>query len=451
LEFQPFFDGVIMISKITVTVAFLLLSFASADDKWMESGQNGVFPNEMYFTGLGTSAQSKELAAQNAQLAVKRQISVDVKSSILNEQSSSTLNGEDAYAVDHFESRARLTTEGDIQGVQVVKQGQKKGVFFALAALDKENFESNLRVQILELKADLSQSIEGAKLDISQNKLGKAMTGLLAARLMILDLLEKRTLLSAVAIVGGAESLNYSEADLDVLYSQIVSSLELKNISGDNQVFMMEKPSSEAVVFKVTANEEIVAGLLIAVYDEDKKLIDELYSDKEGLVRFDLGKKGDLAVGHHEYRVSLKLKVKSNYRKLLRAQDKEFRYEVESKPCYVQVNVDGDSEMKAMIEKKLLKYDIQHLEVASKVLNVKVVGAETGRTQGVSAARSFVKTEVEVSFDLKNTQGKSLYAFQKSANGLGNSFGKSVLKAVSNLKISKGIKSVSALSCKVKN
>jgi hypothetical protein len=439
-----------MISKISITMFVLFISLAAAGDQWMTSGRDGAYPKVMYFTGLGTSTESKELATQAAQVAVKRQISVGVNSSVVNERSSSTLNGKDAYDVDNYQSRARMTTEGDIQGVEIVKEGKKSGVFFALAALDKENFESNLRVQIKELKLELTQRIESARSDLQAKKLGKAMVSLVASHSIIEDIKEKRTLLSSVSIVSEKENLNYSETDLDEMYSKAVSSLEMKVISGDEQAFKVGKKLENPFVFEVTANGEPIQGVNVRLYNESDKKVMEVYSDKSGIASFVLNEKAELAVGEHEYRASLYLKVKSAFRKILKTQDKNVSYQVESEPCYVNIVVKGDAQVASKVENLLSKYDILNNQNSNHTLEVEVSGTEVGRTQGVSASRSFIKTEVVASFILKDKKGTQLLSFEQKAKGVSTTLDKSIIKGLGNLKVSKHIKKLSSSVCEIK-
>lgn len=442
--------GDIMITKISMTMFVFLVSLVTAGDQWMTSGRDGAYPKDFYFTGLGTSAESQKLAVQNAQVAVKRQISVGVNSSVVNERSSSTLNGKDAYDVDNYQSRARMTTEGDIQGVEVVKEGKKNGVFFALAALDKENFKSNLEVQIKELKSQLSKRMEGAKADINNKNLGKAMISLVASHSIMDEIKEKRTLLSAVTVVSEKESLNYTQTDLDEMYSQAVTSLELKLVSGEDQSFKVGKKLEKPFVFEVKANGEPIQGVVVRLYNESDKKVMEAHSDKSGLVTFHLEDKAELEVGEHEYKASLYLKVSSAFRKVLRSQDKTVSYEVESQPCYVNIKVKGDSKVSAKVKKLLSKYDILNSPESKHTLEVSISSLETGRTQGVSEARSFIKTEVTANFVLKDGKGLELLSFEKDAKGLGTSKEKSIIKGLGNLKISKSVKKLSSKVCELK-
>lgn len=439
-----------MISKISFTMFVFFISLTVASDQWMTSGRDGAYPKVMYFTGLGTSTESKELATQAAQVAVKRQISVGVNSSVVNERSSSTLNGENAYNVDNYQSRARMTTEGDIQGVEIVKEGKKSGVFFALAALDKENFESNIRVQIKELKLELTKRIESAKSDLQEKKLGKAMISLVASHSIIDDIKEKRTLLSSVSVVSEKESLNYSETDLDEMYSKAVSSLEMKIISGEKQVLTVGKKLDSPFIFEITANGEPIQGVIVRLYDESDKKVMEVHSDKSGIASFALNEKAELAVGEHEYRASLYLKVKSAFRKVLKTQDKSISYEVESEPCYVNILVKGDAQVTSKVEKLLSKYNILNKQNSNQTLEVEVFGTEVGRTQGVSASRSFIKTEVVASFMFKDEKGKELLSFEQKAKGFSKTLEKSIIKGLGNLKMSKHIKKLSSSVCETK-
>jgi len=94
--------------------AMILLAcaaFAMAGDEWMTSGKDIAYPQELYFVGIGMSERSQDAAKQNAMIEVRKEISVSVSATMLDEQYSISSAGKETSG-GRTESRARLSTSG---------------------------------------------------------------------------------------------------------------------------------------------------------------------------------------------------------------------------------------------------------------------------------------------------------------------------------------------------
>jgi TolB-like protein len=96
--------------------------------------------------------------------------------------------------------------------------------------------------------------------------------------------------------------------------------------------------------------------------------------------------------------------------------------------------------------KLLGKYDVQEDSSSDNVLEVSISAKETGNVQGLSEARTFVKTDVSLGFALKE-DGKSLASFEKKAKGTGSTFAKSGAQAIPNTGIKADIKIILEKIC----
>src|SRR5512133_1530687 len=114
--------------SILVMVFAAALFAAKAD--WTATGKHQAYPMEMYFVGVGLSEKGLDAAKQNAVVEVKKQISVKVSATTLDELTSYSVAGTERTA-SKSESRARLTTSGDVQGIQVVETVKKGKLFYA--------------------------------------------------------------------------------------------------------------------------------------------------------------------------------------------------------------------------------------------------------------------------------------------------------------------------------
>ncbi|HEX7510228.1 MAG TPA: LPP20 family lipoprotein, partial [Chitinivibrionales bacterium] len=328
-----------MLKMIMGLLPLFITAQAFAGDQWVTTGRDIEYPNDFYFVGVGLSERGPEAARQNAMVEVKKQITVKVNASMLDEQMSLSTGGRET-SINRVESRSRLTTSGEVQGIEVVKTATQGKITYALAVLDKKNFVANCKAKIAELKGQLAKLVDGAKADIGAAKLGSALSKLSEAKKLIADILDERTLLSAAAEVTKAEELNYTLTDIAALYEQCISSIRITKVSGDNQVFAVGMVPADPFVVKVaTADGAPVSMLPVAIMDGSKRLVEKVTDDK-GKAELLLGEKADMSVGSHSYTVSITLQVSSDAKKYLTAQAQGFGYTVQSNPCFAKIDVE---------------------------------------------------------------------------------------------------------------
>ena len=434
---------------------FFIIAQAFAGDQWVTTGRDIEYPNDFYFVGVGLSERGPEAARQNAMVEVKKQITVKVNASMLDEQMSLSTDGRET-SINRVESRSRLTTSGEVQGIEVVKTATQGKITYALAVLDKKNFVANCKAKIAELKGQLAKLADGAKADIGAAKLGSALSKLSEAKKLIADILDERTLLSAAAEVTKAEELNYTLTDIAALDEQCISSIRITKVSGDNQVFAVGIVPADPFVVKVAAADGAPVSMLpVAIMDGSKRLV-EKFTDDKGKAELLLGEKADMSVGSHSYTVAITLQVSSDAKKYLTAQAQSFGYTVQSNPCFAKIDVDvsqtlasGRDDIIKKVMTRLSKYDIKHDPQAENILKVTVSAVEAGGVQGLSQSSSFIKTDVTMVLTLLD-DGKELATVQGSAKGIGGSVAKSAAQGIDNLKIDKDLKPLIEKICSAK-
>jgi len=402
------------------------------------------------------SERGPDAAKQNSMVEVKKQITVKVSASMLDEQMSLTAGGRQT-SVNRVESRSKLTTSGEVQGIEVVKTAMQGKISYALAVLDKKNFVANCRATIAELKKQLAQLMQTAGEDVAGAKIGSALKKLSDAKKVIGEILDQRTFLSSAAEITKAEELNFTMTDIAALYEKCVSSVRMSKVSGDNQVFAVGMVPSEPFVVQVaTADGTPVPMLPVAVTEGNKRSV-EKYTDDKGKAQLLLGEKADMSVGSHSYNAVISLQVSSDARKYLDAQAQTFTYTVQSNPCFAKVDIEvsqilstGRDEIIKKVITRLSKYDIKNDPEAENSLKVMVTAVEAGGVQGLSQSSSFIKTEVTLAMTLVDENGKELASVQGSAKGMGGSVIKSAAQGIDNVKIDKDLKPLLDKLCSAK-
>ncbi len=430
-----------MNKMIWIFISVATVWTAHASDAWMQSGADAAYPRELYFVGVGMSERGQDEARTNAVIEVKKQISVHVNASLLDKQTS-VKTGDTEESSSSTQSRARLSTRGDVQGIEVVKTGQKESVFYALAVLDKQNFAANCRTIIAENKQKLEARMSAARKALGSGAVGAALKELAAARKALKKIHEQRTLLSAASQLTEKEQVNYTESDIDQLAEKCMASVETDIVSGNRQEVAAGEEPAFPLVVEVTAGSSPAPMIPLELVGENGDILVTEYTDENGRAQFELGNKTATEIGRHSVSARIALNVSASARKILDAQTQRFTYTVSAKAVHVAIEVNLPSQLeteKALIRKKLVKrmakYNIMDYPQSCFKLVADVSAQETGRVDGVSASRTFVKTAVDANFMLYDKQQRQQLSFTASGKGVGSTVAKSTAKAIGELRV----------------
>jgi len=431
-----------MRSTIIFAVTLLQAVAVFASDGWTGSGTDPEYPKTLYFVGVGMSERGVNEARNNAVVEVKKQISVNINATVLDEQMSMISDGIEVASQNRTKSTARLTTQGAVQGIEVARTTQKDGVYYALAVLDKENFAANCKTLIQENKAELERMMSTARKAIANAQVQDALRALAAARHALKTVVEQRTLLSAAQPLTQQQQLNYTKTDIDQLYEQSIAGITMTKISGDRQEVVAGNPPPYPFVVEVTINSTPAPMIPVYLKNESGKVVVVEYTRANGRANLVPDDAADMSAGVHRYTASIGLKVSSSVKTMLTAQEISFKYTVTTSPVYVNIsvalspNVSSDkSGIVKKVVKRLGKYNLMHDGAACFSLLADISVEEKGHVQGVSAARTFVSSIVDATFTLKDGKGRTLSTFGKTAKGTGSTLGKSAQQAIGNLKI----------------
>lgn len=432
-------------------------SMASAANDWVTTSRDMEYPNDFYFVGVGMSERGVDIAKQNAMVEVKKQLSVSVSASMLDEQSAISINGKGINA-SRVESRARLVTSGDVSGIEVVKSAQQGKLFYALAVLDKKNFIAATKAKIADLKKQVSQLVAAIQTDISANKMAAALVKLSVARKNIILAEEQRTLLSAAAPPTDAEKLDVTLTDISLLFEKCVAGIRLSKTGGDNQVFAVGMVPSDPFVVTASVEGGPVPSLQINLLDDNNKIALTRFTDDNGKAEFSVSEKADMSAGTHKYTAAIFMNVGSELKTRLAAQNQIFAYTVQSNPCFAKILVDvsapltsGKEDIAKKVIARLSKYDVKNDPASESIIKVSVAATETGNVAGLSENNSFVKTEVSLTLALTDEDGKDLASLTGTGKGMGSTLVKSTIAGIDNVKLEGSIKTVLEKICSVKS
>ncbi len=425
-------------------VFFIALLFTSSFAGWIETGDHEEYPQEMYFNGLGVSDKSEEKARALAQADLRKQITVKVQSRVKDYVESQQINGDETI----FEASSSEMTAysiGELEGAQVVRTEKKGSQFYALAVLDKSKFAKTMQGRIHVLNLSMMKRMDAAQSELSQGNISIVLSQLISIEEELREGDELRTLLSAVVAPGVEEQAPYTKADIDLLYVKCVKDIRMNAVSGDGQNIEVGESLNEPLAVQITAKSKPVSGMEVRLYAGKRKALMNAYTDDEGVAYFYLGERLDSEAGDHSLEVRPWMRVPSKYRKMLKAQEHEFSYSVESDLCECELDWTSkgplSSKLKKSVEKKLEKYGLKVVDKAKGSLKAKLSYEKAGEVSGFSKSNSFIKTEVELTLE-----GEGL-TVSKKGKGLGKGLDGSIVKAIKSLKMKKGVKKLRLKMC----
>lgn len=429
-----------------ILVAFLSVLFAAGigDNEWIESGQMLRYPASKYFYAVG-SGSTVEGANTSALVEVRKQISSTVKTTQLLSEEDVIDNSSHSYK-SRYDERTKISMEGEVNGINLLASGEKDGVYYAFAALEKSVFVANSRAKIKELKAELEKVFGDAKNKITSSDITGGLTKLAEASKIFTRLKSTRTLLTAAAVLTDAEAYTITQSDIAEQYAQCLNSLQTNIIGGNKQVVKAGIIPEEPFEVQIGANGFPVPYIPFKLVTKTGKKVMEGYSDKDGIVSFYLSENANTEKGKHSYSVVPSLKVAKQYRSKLKMLSQNFVYKVEGAPVYanIKVEVGGKlaSKRRALAKKTrnlLAKYDVLDDSCKCMFVVATITATEGEYIQGVSKERTFLKSKVDILFSLKDKNGKTLDSFSKSGTGMGSDFPSSVMKGIESIKIKDGI------------
>lgn len=443
---KPLMTGLkrsIIMNTPFIGIIAILAGLAMADDQWISSGRDNSFPQERYFVGIGQSDRSQDAAKRNALVEVQKQISVSINATVRDDKSYSIVKGK-ATSSDLFESRAQMSTTGEVQGIEVVKTGMQGKNYFALAVLDKRKFASNCRTGIAESRTELMALVKGAAVDIDSLQIGSALMKLSAADRLMPKIADLRKLLSAAEALTDAESVPCSPAEIAQLYATCISSIKMERFSGDGQSGEVGSTPAEPFVVTVTAGEAPLSGLTVNLIDEANKIVRTGNTDDNGSVSFTFENACDMPAGKHFFTAAIDPGVSPDLKKMLAVQNQKFSYTVVSNPCFVKITVDagenlsaGKKEIVEKVKERLYRLDVKDAGKSDQVLFVTVSAAETEK--GKTDKSGLVETAVSLHMVLKDDEGREIGSFGGSSRGSGKSLAASVVSGIAAMPFGKNL------------
>ncbi|MCL2843935.1 MAG: LPP20 family lipoprotein [Chitinivibrionia bacterium] len=382
---------------------------------WVETGQMLRYPSNRFFTAVGIGA-NEATARENAIVEVRRQISASIDSRTLLTEVQITENNR-TTTTSQFDQTHIMAVAGNVEGVQIIATEAREGNFFAFAALEKERFISHQRMKITELRNALIEANKQAQNAEKDGNIALALQIYNSTFDKISAIEAERALLSAATTLNTADGVPISRSQISANIARLAASLRITAASEESQRVFIEDVAELEFTVLVKSDGNEAENIRVLFFDANERRVATALTNHEGLAHFMLGDSAPTARGTHRFTA----KIDWNGETIGEAR---FSYTVQTRELSARISVSVSNDLRngrAEIERAVLQMFSEHgiTNSATSCARITATVSDTpGETvQGVSAARTFVRSTAEVLISVSDQRGTTV--FSAGANQLG--------------------------------
>ena len=433
--------------KIVVSLSLSLAAFAFAQDL-TSIGNDPAYPTQLFFVGVGSSPISQADADNLAVSQIQKQITVTVKvaqeSGVSNKQSTGNKESISRW----LDSRATMSSRGDLQGADIVKRQTQGKTFIAVAALNKAKFAAAKRLNMAEAGKGIKTLADQAKTDVDAGKLADA----LGVRTQLEERI--RTFESERILLSAAEALQLSDtvpANLDAInkmYEVALKKLSLTAAAGNDQALTDVAQPLQPWIVNVTAEGKPIPEMPVKLVAPDRKIVRTAVTDAQGNATFFPDGFAYRASGTQTYTAMADLNVNRSQVDILERKKADFRYTVTPPECKVKMQFSGIDVAAAKTEltKTLMNYGFKDDPTAKKTLTATTTATQKGYSQGLSEASSFSMMEVALTLAVLDPAGRTVQSSITKAVGAGNK-DNAIVSAIKKMDLGPDASALSKAAC----
>ncbi len=383
-------------------------------------------------------------AKNDARIEITRQIKVRIQSEMVDIQKHTQIGEQETYR-NEITNRTEMLVDETVAGMQVVETAEAKGVFYALACLDRRRFAAGLEQEIEDGVLAVTEGMADADRMAREGRIAPALANLTQAYAHSGETLSRRVLMHAISSTPPMVEGLVSPAKVLSNMREILTHLRLEKVSGDGQIAAPQAPLPEPLVARlviVHPDEETtpVEGIPVRFESAKGKKIQEVLTDQNGLATTDAMASGDQEVGRIIAHPALS-GIPPEVSRDLPITEAVFYYAVEREGYPVQVGLameDGASAPKVETSLTKMLNKLGYVVDAQSPILLKgtVIPGETKEVEGLGGTRILAKAELDLSVtDLES--GTVLESLTFSGKGMDKSGKLALRKAVKQIKIKK--------------
>ena len=252
---------------------------------WAKSGNHPGYPQGMYWTGVGSGADLKT-ASDQARTEVAARLKVQIKNSTETTESEYTGSDREYYA-SAFKSTTESIVDQTIQGIEVVESKPVKGIYYAYAVLDRNQYLSALEAELREYGDRLTSLYDDAEKLLDQGKVFPAIENFSDALDLVPQLYPRQSFYNALAQVKYNLPNNLTGPGLISEVRKVLSAVNLSITAGENQSAAPGQRLGQPIIAIVTLNRNgnfiPIAGMPLRVTYESGDLAGKPSTDDSGI------------------------------------------------------------------------------------------------------------------------------------------------------------------------
>ncbi|OPX24314.1 MAG: hypothetical protein B1H02_03650 [Candidatus Latescibacteria bacterium 4484_107] len=411
---------------------------------WATTHTHPQYPAQTHLLGVGISEESMDRAKEDARLDLTRQIKVRIKSEMVDIQKHAQVGEQETYR-NEITNRTEMLVDETVTGMQVVETAEEKGVFYALAALDRRRFAAGLKQEIEDGVQAVTEGMADADRMVREGRIAPAVANLTQAYDRSGEVLSKRVLVRALSPAPPMLEDLVSPAKVRSNMREILTHLRLEKVSGDGQIAAPQAPLPEPLVARLVIVQPDrkttpVEGIPVRFETTTGRKIQEVITDQHGLAATDAMASGDQEVGRITARPALS-GIPPEVSRDLPITEAVFYYAIERQGYPVRIALameDGAPapKVEANLTKTLNKLGYVVDAKSPILLKGTVIPEETKEAEGLGGTRILAKAELDLSVtDLES--GTVLESLTFSGKGLDKTEKAALRKAVKQIKIQK--------------
>lgn len=229
-------------------ISINMLSFAQVP-KWAMTNSHKKYPSSKYLLGVGIS-NGKTEAIELARADVAKQIQVKIESELETiEQEISS--GDRTKLSSEIISKTKSAVSETIAGIEIKETKFIKGKYYILAILNKQNYLAEIEQKMDNIVAETEKYIQSARKLAGSGNIFNALDSYISAQNTIPEFYVKRGLYIALTGRNYGGTNTVSAADILSEIRSVLSGIDIKIISGNNQSALIGTFLGEPVVAKV--------------------------------------------------------------------------------------------------------------------------------------------------------------------------------------------------------
>ncbi|NLB62624.1 MAG: hypothetical protein GX801_00770 [Fibrobacter sp.] len=438
----------------TIKLTFFTLIFSITSLIWAQNsgsltdvGNDPAYPLEMYFVGIASSPHSQEDADNLAIGQIQKQITVNVK---VNQQSRTTSQrmGNREQVNRWLDSRTNLTSQGDLQGVEITKRSTQGKNYRSMAVLKKSKFAAAKRLAMQEAGKALTTVANNALKNIEAGEIVDALNAKARMDELIRVFTEERLLLSAAESLGDDDAIPVNLDEVNKAYNDVLKKINLEVVSGDNQVLTSPGQAFEPWVLSAKVDSTALTEFPIKITAPNRKVVRTTITNDKGDAIFYPDAFALRTAGEHFYRATPDLQVPAIQVDLVERKRADFNYKMEPKECGVKLNIRGTGAVAAIqpLTVMLNNYGLKNNSNAINTLKIALSIQEKGVIQGLSEASTFTMQELVLDINILNAADASIYSTKLKAMGHGNA-SDAILSAIKKIELGSKASEIAMAAC----